>query len=40
MENEKILIEIAAYCDDELLNTVKSALIQAKYPRSLTVEWN
>ena len=35
MENEKILIEIAAYCDDELLNTVKSALIQAKYPHRI-----
>ena len=30
--NDKILILIAAYCDDELLNTVKSALTQADNP--------
>lgn len=30
--NETILIEIAAYCDPEVVNTVKSALIQADYP--------
>ena len=29
---DTILIEIAAYCDPELLNTVNSALIQADYP--------
>lgn len=32
MNNEKIIIEIAAYRDPELLNTVKSALIQADNP--------
>ena len=31
-QNSKILIEIAAYKDPELLNTVKSAIIQADYP--------
>ena len=30
--NDKILILIASYCDDELLNTVHSALIQADNP--------
>ena len=29
MDKEKILIEIASYCDKELLNTVNSAIIQA-----------
>lgn len=29
---EKILVEIAAYCDPEVVNTVKSALIQADHP--------
>ena len=32
MDKEKILIEIASYCDKELLNTVNSAIIQAEYP--------
>ncbi len=32
MEKDKILIEIAAYHDSELLNTINSALIQADYP--------
>ncbi len=32
MEKEKILIEIASYCDEELLNTVNSAIVQAEYP--------
>ena len=29
MDNDKILVEIASYCDPELLNTINSALIQA-----------
>ena len=33
--NEKILIEIAAYCEKELLNTVRSALIQADNPNRI-----
>lgn len=33
--NDKILILIAAYCDDELLNTVRSALIQADNPNRI-----
>ena len=32
MDKETILIEIASYCDEELLNTVNSAIIQAEYP--------
>lgn len=32
MHNDKILVEIAAYCDPELLNTINSALIQADNP--------
>ena len=34
MENKKdtILVEIAAYCDPEVVNTVHSAIIQADYP--------
>ena len=36
MNNEdKILIEIASYCDSELLNTVNSALIQADFPNRI-----
>lgn len=31
-KTDKILIEIASYCDPELLNTVKSAMIQADNP--------
>ena len=31
-KNDTILIEIAAYIDPEVVNTVKSALIQADYP--------
>ena len=31
-KDETILIEIAAYIDPEVVNTVKSALIQADYP--------
>ena len=31
-KTDKILVEIAAYCDPELLNTVKSAMIQADNP--------
>lgn len=34
-DNEKILIEIAAYLDPELLNTVNSAIIQADNPDRL-----
>ncbi len=33
--DETILIEIAAYCDPELLNTINSALIQADNPERL-----
>lgn len=32
MEKETILVEIASYCDKELLNTVNSAIVQAEYP--------
>ncbi len=32
MNTEKILVEIASFCDPELLNTINSALIQADYP--------
>ncbi len=31
-KNDKIIVEIAAYCDPELLNTVRSAMIQADNP--------
>lgn len=34
--NEKIIVEIAAYRDPELLNTVKSALMQADNPDRIT----
>ena len=33
--NDKILILIPSYCDDELLNTVRSALIQADNPNRI-----
>ena len=32
MQEDTILVEIASFCDKELLNTVKSALVQAEYP--------
>ena len=32
MNEDKIIIEIASYCDPELLNTVNSAIIQADFP--------
>ena len=32
---DKILVEIAAFCDPEVVNTVKSALIQADYPERI-----
>lgn len=32
MNRDKILVEIATYCDPELLNTVNSAIKQADYP--------
>lgn len=32
MENDKILVEVAAYRDPDLLNTINSALKQADYP--------
>ena len=31
-KNDTILVEIAAYCDPEVVNTVHSAIIQADYP--------
>lgn len=34
-QEETILVEIAAYCDPELLNTVNSALIQADNPNRI-----
>ena len=34
-KTDKILVEIAAYCDPELLNTVKSAMIQADNPNRI-----
>ena len=32
MNDDKILVEIASYCDSELFNTINSALIQADFP--------
>ena len=35
MNDETILIEIASYCDSDLLNTVRSALKQADFPHRI-----